>query len=129
MLRALCIAAVLVAGQRLAPAQELPGVELFDEPDEMTEGTNLRLEGAVVRAKAGILLRVSVGKHEIFVAPPDPSSLEFLAVGARVDVQGTLQRTPTAQQARLVYAMSRAEARRLAHTKFYVDAWSVSAVD
>jgi len=127
MLRAVCLGLIVLT--RLATAQELPGVEVFDEPDEMTEGTNVRFESAVVRAKSGLLLRVAIGKHEIFVAPPDPSSLEWIAVGAKVDVQGTLQRTPTAQQARLVYAMGPVEARRLARTRFYVDAWSVSAVD
>ena len=129
MLRAVCIAAIFVGAPRLVPAQELPGVELFDEPDEMTEGTNVRFEGAVVRAKSGLLMRVAVGTHEIFVAPPDPSSLEFLAVGANVDVQGTLRRTPTAAQARLIYAMAPGEARRLARTRFYVEASAVSAVD
>jgi hypothetical protein len=127
MLRAVCIAVMLVGG--LARAEEVPGLELFDEPEQMTEGTNVHLENAVVRAKAGILLRVRVGRHDIFVVPPDPSSMEFFAVGAKVDVRGTLERTPTAQQARLIYAMGPVEAHRLARTRFYVDAWAVTAVD
>ena len=80
-----------------------------------------------MRAKTGNILRVHYGKHEIFVVPPDPAKLDFIAVGARIHVQGTLRKPPTAPQARLQYAMRNCDARRLAHARFYVDAWSVSA--
>jgi len=103
--------------------------DLFATADAMTDGLNVRLEHAVVRAKSGLVLRVASQHHEIFVAPDDPSKLDFLAVGAHVDVQGTLHRAPAAPQARLVYAMSRGEARRLARTRFYVDAWALTASD
>jgi hypothetical protein len=75
------------------------------------------------------MLRVRIDHHEIFVSPIDPSQLEFIKIGARVTVQGTLRPTPAAPQGGLTYAMSRAEAHRLAHTRFYVDAWSVSVLD
>lgn len=129
--------AIIAAGEHLAAAEagsDTPGPvltaqELFADPEAMTDGTSVRLDGAVIRAKSGLVLRVAIDKHEIFVAPIDPSSMEFLAVGARVDIQGTLHRAPSAPQARLIYAMGPAEARRLARTGFYVDAWAVSAVD
>ena len=103
--------------------------QLFATPRAFTDGTNVRIENAVVRAKTGILLRVAAAKHEIFVAVPDPSALDFVAVGAHVAIQGTLRRTPSAPQARLVYAMSSREAHRLARTRFYVDAWSVTPAE
>jgi hypothetical protein len=102
------------------------GQELFaDDGALFVEGTNVHLENVVVRAKTGLMMRVAVGRHEIYVAPVDPSMLEFLAVGATVDVRGTLRRAPSAPQARFAYAMSAREARRLARQHVYVDAWSL----
>lgn len=146
MLRDACLTSVLalvvIAGSErrgwsqkdpgAAPATDSPVVtkqELFAEPREMSEGTNVRLEDVVIRAKSGIVLRVADRKREIFVVPEDPSSLDFLAVGARVHVQGTLRAAPSARQAQLIYAMGPREARKLARSRFYVDAWVVSAVD
>lgn len=123
MLRAVSIAVILFAAPPLAQPQSL-----FD-PKEMTDGQNIRMDQAVVRAKAGILLRVEVDHQQIFVAPIDPSSIEFIAIGARLSINGTLRRPPTAQQARLTYAMGPSEAQRLAQSPFYVVAWSVSALD
>jgi hypothetical protein len=101
--------------------------ELFRERRELlVEGTNVYLEDMVVRAKSGVMTRVAYGKHEIFVAPIDPSELQFVAIGARVDVRGTLREAPTAPQARLAYAMSPREARRLARHRIYVRAWSLT---
>lgn len=138
MLREVLVAGVVIAGSvRMGAAQppepEEPDTvvvgadELFEAPEAMTEGTNVRLENVIVRAKSGNILRVRYGKHEIFVVPPDPAKLDWIAVGARIHVQGTLRKPPTAPQARLEYAMRRSEARRLARARFYVDAWSVSA--
>jgi len=134
MLREACwMLAVIVGGERLAasqnPEQPMTADELFSEPDAMVDGANVQLDYAVVRAKAGNVLRVRVDHHEIFVVPDDPSLLEWITVGARVNVSGILRPTPAAKQAQLIYAMGRAEARRLARTKFYVEASSVSAVD
>lgn len=123
MLRAVSIAVILLAAPRLA----LPQSD-FD-PKLLTDGQNVRLDEAVVRAKAGNLLRVEIDHLQIFVAPIDPSSIELIAIGARVRVSGTLRRPPAEQQARLVYAMGPSEANRLAHTPFYVEAWSVSVLD
>lgn len=144
MLREACwmsliVAGVIAGGARVATSQNDPeqgsnspvvtGEELFAEPAQMTAGTNVRLAGAVIRAKSGNVLRVAVGKHQIFVAPDDPSALEFLTIGAHINVVGTLRRTPSTGQAQKIYAMGASEARRLARTRFYVDAWSMSAVD
>jgi len=107
----------------------ITGQELFKNPRAVSDGTNVMFENAVVRAKSGIVLRVAIGKHEIFVVPPDPSALDFVAIGAHVAIQGTLRPTPSAPQARLIYAMSKRDAQRLAHTRFYVDAWSVLAAE
>lgn len=100
---------------------------LFSDPDEMTAGTNVFLDDVTVREKSGNLLRVSDGRHQLFVAPNDPSVLDFIAIGATVDVRGTLRETPSAKQAMLVYAASRAAATKMARDRFYVDAWFVSA--
>src|SRR5262245_7373747 len=70
----------------------LTAPELFATPDAMSDGAIVRLDGVVIRAKSGNVLRVSVARHEIFVVPADPSTLNFLTIGARVDVQGTLRR-------------------------------------
>lgn len=140
MLREVLVAgAVLAANVRMAVSQpgsdEEPDTsvvtadELFDIPEAMTEGTNVRLENVVVRAKSGNVVRVRYGKHEIFVSPPDPAKLDWIAVGARINVQGTLRRTPSAPQARLQYAMRTGEARRLSRTRFYVDAWALTAAN
>ena len=117
------------------PAENLPpdqlspvtNDELFGDPDEMIEGTNVHLEDLVVRAKSGLLLRAADDRHEIFVAPIDPSWLDFLTVGAHIDIRGTLRASPSARQAKLVFAMSTREAKRLARTPVYVDAWSLTA--
>ena len=123
MLRAVSIAVILLAAPQLALPQPA-----FD-PKALSDGQNVRLDEAVVRAKAGILLRVEIDHLQVYVAPIDPSASEFIAVGARVTVSGTLRRPPAEQQARLVYAMGPSEAHRLARTPFYVVAWSVSALD
>jgi hypothetical protein len=138
MLREVLVVGVVLAGSvRTAVSQNSPPEEpdtsvvtvdvLFDIPEAMNEGTNVRLEDVVVRAKAGNVVRVSYGKHEIFVVPPDPAKLDFIAIGAHVNVQGTLRRSPSAPQAKLEYAMRASEARRLSRTRFYVDAWSLTA--
>lgn len=142
MLREACWISVVVlvaGGAALAQSENgsdqgsgsavLTAQELFRDQRAVPDGTNVQFENAVVRAKTGIVLRVTAAKHEIFVVPADPSVLDFLTVGAHVDIQGTLRRTPSAPQARLVYAMSAREARRLAHTRFYVDASSVLAAE
>ncbi|MDX2091058.1 MAG: hypothetical protein SFX73_24575 [Kofleriaceae bacterium] len=94
----------------------------------MAPGTNVYLEGMVVRGKSGRTLRVGRGKQELFVIPVDPTSVDYMAVGAKVDVRGMLVETPSAGQAKLVYAMSGREARRIARQRVIVDAWSVTTV-
>lgn len=103
--------------------------ELFADREAMTAGTNVRLDDMVIRAKSGNVLRVGHRRHEIFVVPENPSTLQFLAVGAHIDIQGTLRQAPSASQARLIYVMGAREARRLARSKLYVDAWVVTAID
>jgi hypothetical protein len=114
----------------LAPGETDPFVDkqqLFADLDSMTEGTPVWLKDVVVRQKSGNVLRIGERRHELFVAPQDPSTLDFLTVGAHVDVRGTLRRTPSAPQARLIYAMSSPAARRLARDRFYVAVASVTS--
>ena len=101
--------------------------EVFASRKALLEGTNVYLENMVVRAKSGLMARLGSGRHEIFVAPNDPSTLDYIAVGATVDVRGTLVKTPSAGQARLIYAMSTRESRRIARDSVYVDAWALVA--
>jgi hypothetical protein len=93
---------------------------VFADLDSLSDGTQVWLQDVVVRAKNGNIVQVADHRHEIFVAPVDPSSLEFLTVGAHVDVRGTLRRTPSAAQARFIYAMGPATARRLARDQLFV---------
>jgi hypothetical protein len=100
--------------------------QLFSQLGSMTEGTQVRLEDVVIRQKSGNVMRVGDRHHhQMFVVPVDPSSLEFLTVGAHVDVLGTLRRTPSAGQARLVYAMSRGAAWQFARDRYFIDAGTV----
>jgi hypothetical protein len=101
--------------------------QLFADLDSMTEGTQVWLHDVRIVQKSGNVLKIGDRGHELFVVPVDPSSLDFLTVGAHVDVRGTLRRTPSAGQARLIYAMSSAAARRFARDRFFVATASVVA--
>ena len=94
--------------------------QLFTDPDAMTDGTQVWLQDVVVQQISGNVLRIGDRHHQLFVVPVDPSTLDFLTVGARVDVRGTLRKTPSASQARLIYAMSRSASRRFARDRLYV---------
>ena len=111
-------------GEDVGPAS---AVELLEEPELRRAGTNVDLDGVVVRRISGNLVRVKYGRREIFVAPVDPSLIDFLTVGAVIDVQGTLRDAPGARQARLIFAVDGRAARRLERDRIYVDAWFVSA--
>lgn len=100
--------------------------ELLDTPALIAPGTNVDLQAVVVRAKSGNMMRVSLGRRQLFVAPIDPSMLGFIRVGAIVDVRGTLRASPGAAQARVTYAIDRKSAAQLARDRVFVDAWSVS---
>lgn len=102
--------------------------ELLEDPDALVPGTNVFLDDVKVRSTSGNLVRVSVGRRQLFVAPVDPSVIQFLAVGAIIDVHGTLRETPSAAQAKLIYAASGRAAARMARDRVYVDAWSVSTL-
>jgi hypothetical protein len=62
----------------------------------------------------------------VFVLPVDPSFVSFVAVGAKVDLRGTLRESPAAAQAARDFALDRASSRRLANEPLYIDAWSIS---
>jgi hypothetical protein len=95
--------------------------QLFSQAGSaFTEGTQVWLQDVVVQQISGNVLRIRDHHHQLFVAPVDPSTLDFLRAGAHVDVRGTLRRTQGVDQARLTYAMSHAAARRFAHDRFYV---------
>lgn len=124
------VLAITVLATMMAAAGEGPisKENLFDDPEAMTPGTNVHLENMVVRGKSGNIVRVGDGRHEIFVAPIDPVSIEFLAIGAKIDVRGTLLRSPSASQARLSYAMCRRAAERLSRDRVFVEAWTITSV-
>lgn len=130
--------AALVSGHAVAqPAnedldQETTGPvtkqELLEDPEALEPGTNVFLDDVRVRSKSGNLVRVSMGRRQLYVAPVDPSVIQFLAIGAIIDVHGTLLETPSAGQAKLIYAASGRAAARMARDRVYVDAWSVSTM-
>jgi hypothetical protein len=125
---AIVVAAGSASAERQPPVREFPATndELFANRELLAEGTNVYLSDLVVRAKSGLVMRASYRHHDIFIVPVDPSVLDFLAIGARIDVRGTLRDAPSVGQARLVFAMSASEARRLSRQRVYVDAWSVN---
>jgi hypothetical protein len=100
--------------------------QLFAHLDSMTEGTQVWLQDVVVRQKSGNVVRIGDHRHELFVVPQDPSTLDFLTIGAHVSVRGTLRKTQPAAQARLIYAMSSPAARRFARDRFYVGVATVA---
>jgi hypothetical protein len=117
------IAVAFVATTPIADAQALSP---NDDLAALEPGTSVELDHAVVRGKSGNLMRVAHHRREIFVAPVDPSWLEWIAVGAVVDIRGTVREAPSASQARLVYAVDRATAARLARSHILIDAWAVT---
>lgn len=116
----IALAAAVVSNDGPATRQEL-----IENPALIAPGTNVNLEGAIVRAASGNMLRVSVGRLELFVAPIDPSSIDFIRTGAVVDVRGTLRASPSAKQGMTTYAMNRRLAKQLESDGVYVDAWAV----
>jgi hypothetical protein len=136
---ALLAATTALGGVRHAAAQRPPQPveppnevfvdkeQLFTHRDLMTEGTQVWLRDVVVLAKSGNVVKIGDHRHELFVVPVDPSSLDFLTIGAHVDVRGTLRRTPSAAQARFIYAMGPAAARGLASARVFVASAFVSA--
>ncbi|HSK04965.1 MAG TPA: hypothetical protein VK932_27140 [Kofleriaceae bacterium] len=84
-------------------------------------------EDVPVRRKSGRGLWIGYSaRRQVFVLPVDPSFVSFVAVGAKVDVRGTLRESPAAAQAARDFALDRASARRLANAPLYIDAWSIS---
>jgi hypothetical protein len=83
-----------------------------DSPSQLA-GSNVHLDDIPIRGKSGNGMWVGHGERRIFIAPIDPSALEFLTVGTRVDIHGTAREAPNAAQARKVYAVDRSTARRL----------------
>jgi hypothetical protein len=101
-----------------------------DRDPESLVGTEVYLEDVPIRRKSGNGLWVGYGRrHLLFVAPIDPSSVEALAVGARIDVRGTLRRAPAPQQAAKIFALDAASTRRFASERLYLDAWSLDELD
>jgi hypothetical protein len=52
--------------------------------------------------------------------------IESIPVGAVINVRGTLRQSPSAKQARVIFAAGRRASERLARDHIYVDAWEVS---
>lgn len=100
-----------------------------DSPGDLA-GTEVELDDVRVRAKSGNGLWVGYTRQrQIFVLPIDPSLVEFVTVGAALDIRGTLRETPSAAQAVKTFAMGAQSARKLAGDRFYIDAWTVSETD
>lgn len=100
-----------------------------DSPGDLA-GTEVELDDVRVRAKSGNGLWVGYTRQrQIFVLPIDPSFVEFVTVGAALDVRGTLRETPSAAQAAKTFAMGAQSARKLAGDRFYIEAWTVSETD
>jgi hypothetical protein len=97
-----------------------------DDLSSLEPGTTVELDHAVVRGVCGNLMRVAHKGHELFVAPEDPSWLEFVAIGAVVDIHGTLRAPPRARQAQLDYAIDRRTALRLERQRVFIDAWAMT---
>ncbi len=91
-------------------------------------GTNVHLEDVPVRRKAGNGLWIGYSRrHQLFAVPIDPSFVEFVTVGARIDLRGTLRETPSARQATMVFALDRTSSRLIADEPLYIDAWTMAA--
>jgi hypothetical protein len=97
-----------------------------DDLSTLESGTTIELDHAVIRGISGNLMRVAHRGREVFVAPVNPSWLEFLAIGAVIDIHGAIRKPPSAKQAQLEYAIDRRTAARLARERFYIDAWAVT---
>lgn len=94
--------------------------------DRSLIGRGVSLDDQRVRGKAGNGLWIGGRGRRVFVTIPDPSMLEALAVGARIDIRGELRAPLAARQAMLELATGARDARRLAASPFYIDAWSVT---
>jgi hypothetical protein len=133
------IAVALIRGADAAPPPPPPDCESLEEaeldPKQLygassasLADTVVSLDAVPVRSKSGNGVWVGYSPHrQIYVVPPDPSSIGFLTVGAKVDIHGTLRVTPSAGQATLSFAMDRGSAGRLARDHIYIDAWSMTS--
>jgi hypothetical protein len=105
-----------------APITNLDG----DSPRRLA-GSTVYLDDVPIRAKSGNGMWVGyTSQRRIFVAPIDPSSLNFVTVGTRVDIHGTAREAPNASLATKVFAVDGSTARRLGGDNLYIDAWSLT---
>jgi hypothetical protein len=105
----------------------MAGPEQVFSSGESHPGLLVHLVDVPIRGKAGRGVWVGYEPGEqVFVVPMDPSSVEFLAVGARIDVRGELVAAPGAEHVRRHLALDASSARRLARAPHYVQAWSVT---
>jgi hypothetical protein len=100
---------------------------VFLHTQSLVPGLGVYLTHVVVRGKSGNLMRVGDRRREIFVAPIDPSWMDFLPIGSIVDLRGTVRETPSAGQAHQTYAAGWPVARQLARNRFYIEAWAISS--
>ena len=127
--------AILAGAAPLGADPPPPDAGMFVEPKDalardaspLLAGRDVRLEDVRVRSRTGNGLWVGYrSSRQIFVVPPDPSLVEELRVGVKIDVIGTLREPPAAAQARYRYALGPRTARRLSRAPLYVHAWSVT---
>jgi hypothetical protein len=114
-------------GTEAATQDELdPRLVYGDAPANLAD-QNVNLENVTVRKKSGNGMWVGyTSRRQIFVVPADPSFIEFVAIGGRVDLHGTLRKAPSASQAKLTFGMDMASARRLGGEQLYIEAWSIT---
>lgn len=102
--------------------------QIFARPgDHSAVGLGVYLVNVPIVAKAGRGFWIaSPAGRRIFVVPIDPSQLEVLRVGARVDIRGDLRYPLAARQAALELGVGMNDARRIAASPHYIDAWSLT---
>lgn len=140
MVRKLALLLACAAGCRSVSAEPPPGdASPIDAPlGFATErqvfarapavGLEVHLEDVRIASKAGrgLWIEGGRGRRQVFVVPIDPSQVEMLAPGARIDVRGTLRSSPSARQAALELGVGMRAARRIAASPHYIDAWAVT---
>jgi hypothetical protein len=104
-----------------------PALVFTKKPPLGLVGMQVHLDHIRVQGKSGNGLWVGPTKgRRIFVVPVDPSFIEFVAVGAVLDIRGVLRETPAPAQARKSWAVDARTARCLAYEPVYIDAWNLN---
>lgn len=105
-------------------------VTIYSMPTpEQLAGTNIELSGVPIRTKSQNGAWVGESHFaQIFVEAPDPSLLQQLNVGDRIDVRGTLQKMPPPKEAVSKLGLDPNLHGQIAEEPLYVDATSIRSV-